>query len=259
MNTPSPLVPQGTILEQRNKGRARVKIAVFVVLAIHGIGLLALLMQGCKKEPDAGANAGAEQTNATNLAQAFAEPTNTPVASNAGSMQTNLNAPAEALSSTSSTAVPPAPIAPAVPGDYKVQRGDTFATIAKKFHVTVKGIEAANQGVDPTKLQIGQTLHIPAPAVAAAPGGTGSTAVSTAADSAAGQQNYTVKSGDTLIGIATNYHVSVKALRTANSLTTDKIKVGQKLTIPSRTSTTAPNTGALTSAAPSSATTPLGQ
>jgi hypothetical protein len=44
----SPLIPQGSFLEQKNKGRARVKIAVFVVLAIHGVGLMALLMQGCK-------------------------------------------------------------------------------------------------------------------------------------------------------------------------------------------------------------------
>src|ERR1041385_344002 len=50
MNNPSPLVPQGSSVEQKNKGRARVKIAVFFVLAVHGIGLLALLLQGCHKE-----------------------------------------------------------------------------------------------------------------------------------------------------------------------------------------------------------------
>ncbi|HWH68032.1 MAG TPA: hypothetical protein VNT26_01495, partial [Candidatus Sulfotelmatobacter sp.] len=48
MNNESPLIPQGSTLEQKTKGRTRVKIAVFVVLAIHGVGLLALLMQGCK-------------------------------------------------------------------------------------------------------------------------------------------------------------------------------------------------------------------
>src|SRR6185295_9525819 len=60
MNNPSPLMPQGSLLEQKNKGRAKVKIAVFFVLAIHGIGLLALLMQGCRKEP---ATTSAEATN----------------------------------------------------------------------------------------------------------------------------------------------------------------------------------------------------
>src|SRR5258706_4532464 len=62
MNIQSPLVPQGSLLEQKNKGRARVKIAVFFVLAIHGIGLLALLMQGCRREPVVST---AETTNAT--------------------------------------------------------------------------------------------------------------------------------------------------------------------------------------------------
>jgi hypothetical protein len=46
----SPLVPQGQLLDPKNKGRARVKIAVFFVLAVHGIGLMALLMQGCRRE-----------------------------------------------------------------------------------------------------------------------------------------------------------------------------------------------------------------
>src|SRR6059036_2765543 len=50
MNNTSPLLPQGSLLEQKNKGRARVKIAVFFVLAIHGIGLMALLLQGCRKD-----------------------------------------------------------------------------------------------------------------------------------------------------------------------------------------------------------------
>ena len=45
MNNQNPLIPQGSALEQKNKGRARMKIAVFFVLAIHGIGLMALLMQ----------------------------------------------------------------------------------------------------------------------------------------------------------------------------------------------------------------------
>jgi len=52
-----------------------------------------------------------------------------------------------------------------------------------------------------------------------------------------------VKSGDTLSKIATNLHTTVKALRSANNLKTDSIRVGQKLTIPkSGTADTAPTT-----------------
>src|SRR5260221_7428090 len=74
MNEQSPLVPQGSLMEQKNKGRARLKIAVFFVLAVHGVGLLALLMQGCRQEP--GTTAQTDATNAP-VQPAFVEPTNT--------------------------------------------------------------------------------------------------------------------------------------------------------------------------------------
>src|SRR5437667_4370903 len=74
MNNPSPLMPQGSLLEQKNKGRARVKIAVFFVLAIHGIGLLALLMQGCKNEKDTASNQADTNTFASTSSEF--QPTN---------------------------------------------------------------------------------------------------------------------------------------------------------------------------------------
>src|SRR6516225_3710446 len=94
-NNQSPLIPQGSFQEQKNKGRARVKIAVFLVLAIHGIGLMALLMQGCKKEPDTGTSGTTpEQTN--NPAPAFVEPTDAPpAATNIVAAPTNAIAPIE--------------------------------------------------------------------------------------------------------------------------------------------------------------------
>ena len=45
---------------------------------------------------------------------------------------------------------------------------------------------------------------------------------------------YTVQKGDTLTSIAKNRGVSVAELRKANSLTSDSLKVGQKLVIPSK-------------------------
>ena len=49
---------------------------------------------------------------------------------------------------------------------------------------------------------------------------------------------YTVKSGDTLGKLATEFHTTVKAIQSANGLADTKIKVGQKLKIP--TKSTAP-------------------
>jgi LysM repeat protein len=53
-------------------------------------------------------------------------------------------------------------------------------------------------------------------------------------------KTYTVKSGDTLSKIATQQGVSVKALRSANNLKTDRIKVGQKLKIPVKAAAATP-------------------
>ena len=125
----------------------------------------------------------------------------------------------------------PPPPPPPVGQEYTVIKGDTFATIAKKFPgVTAKAIQDANPTVDPKKLQIGQKLHIPAstttPTVAptATPG--------MAAMSAGGEQTYKVKSGDTLTTIAKKYHTTIKALQSANNLTSTSIRVGQVLKLP---------------------------
>ncbi len=53
-------------------------------------------------------------------------------------------------------------------------------------------------------------------------------------------QIYVVKSGDTLTKIAATHGTTVKALRAANTLKTDKIKVGQKLKIPVKAVAPAP-------------------
>ena len=56
------------------------------------------------------------------------------------------------------------------------------------------------------------------------------------APSASGEQTYTVKSGDNLTKIAAQFGTTLKALRAANGLKTDSIKVGQKLKIPAKAS-----------------------
>jgi len=47
---------------------------------------------------------------------------------------------------------------------YTVQAGDIPVTIAEKFGVTVEALLAANPGIDPTALHIGDVLVIPKPA-----------------------------------------------------------------------------------------------
>jgi LysM repeat protein len=229
MNNQSPLLPQGSLLEQKtkNKGRARVKIAVFFVLAIHGVGLLALLMQGCNKEKATASNQTDQQTNNTSIAEQPFQPSNAVTTT-----ETNPPVTPTVVTTTQNPPTTPAvtPDNPGVATDYVVAKGDTYSTIAKSKKVTVRALTDANPGVEPTKLQIGQKLHIPAPAVAtvATPGSNGAAAT----DANTGDPLYTVKSGDTLIKIASEHKTTVRAIRTANNLRTDSIKVGQKLKLP---------------------------
>jgi LysM repeat protein len=225
MNNPSPLIPQGSMLEQKNKSRTRVRLAVFFVLSIHVIGLGALLMQGCRKP-------SAETDTTTMTAD-----TNTPAPPSMDASNATVAVANPAQQPVTPTVTEPTPAPAPAAQDYTVAKGDSFSSIAKKFGVKTKDIEVANPGIEPTKLQIGQKLHIPA-----APATTASTASPNAIPPGAiemgstGQQTYTVKSGDTLTKIASEFGTTVKALRSENSLTTDKIKVGDKLKIPTKAS-----------------------
>ena len=243
MNNQNPIIPQGSALEQKNKGRDQMKIAVFCVLAIHGIGLMALLMQGCGQSKDVAPPA---ETVASNPPPAFVETTNPPVTTST----VPVVAPTQPV-----VELPPQPVVPAGATEYTIAKGDFLAKIAKNSHVSVKAITDANPGIEPTKLKIGQKIHIPTAAAPAAAAMAGVAPVEST--SASGEQSYKVKSGDNLTKIATQHSISVKALRAANALKTDSIKVGQKLKIPAKAAS-APVTSPATPAepAPTSTTSP---
>jgi len=225
MNNPNPFVPKGSLLEQQSARRSRLKLAVFCVLAVSVTGLVAVLIQGCKREkptdelnpPSLDTNAVAMDTNLPPL-----DVSNPPVV--IPPMVTN------------PPVVAPVDLAPVSGAEYVVVKGDSLAKIAKKNGVTLKALQAANPGVAPTKLKIGQKLSIPA-------GGSAST-TSAAPSAAVGGETtgatYTVKSGDTLTKIAKKNGTTVKAIEAANGLSTTKIKVGQKLKIPSKGEAAAP-------------------
>ena len=126
------------------------------------------------------------------------------------------------------------PVAPSGT-EYVVVHGDTLAKIAKKNGVSLSALKAANPGVEPTKLKIGQKLAIPAGGTAPAASG-----ASVAPDTGMGGETYTVKSGDSLTKIAKAHGTTVKAIKAENNLNTDHIKVGQKLKIPAKAEAAAP-------------------
>jgi LysM repeat protein len=229
MNTPNPLVPQGTFPDSAAKSRTR--IVVFAILAAHVVFVCVLLLQGCKRTT----------TEPTPPEQTSLAPE--PFTNNLVTPPTNLAPP---LPETNIVVPPltnePPPLPPPAgpEKEHTIVKGDNFYTLGKKYGVGYKAIAEANPGVNPNKLKIGDKIKIPAPkAKEGAPSNGGG---ATAAPSA--EKTYTVKSGDTLMKIAKTHGVTIKALRSANNLRTDRIKVGDKLKIPAKASAPAPAPGA---------------
>jgi LysM repeat protein len=245
MNNPNPFVPKGSLLEQQSQRRSRLKFAVFCVLAVSVTGLVAMLIQGCKREqpetPPVDTNAPVLDmpSNQPPVLDTNALPPPQPPSTNAMNlppMQPPVQPPVQ----------PPAPpVQPQAPemggGTYTVVQGDTLAKIAKAHGISVKALEAANPGVDPKKLKVKQTLNLPASSSSAS-GSSDATSGVSAGAVAGGGESYTVKSGDTLSKIAKKHGLSVRALRAANPklASTDHIKVGEKLTIPGKSESAPP-------------------
>jgi LysM repeat protein len=230
MNNPNPFVPKGSILEQQSKRRSRLKIAVFCVLVVGVAGLSAMLIQGCKREQPADTtDTTATPIDTTVTPQPSVTDTSTPPMTATSSVVTP-----SIQSNTVSIPIPPQPTESAAGLEYVIVQGDTLGKIAKKNGVTLKAIEAANPGVIPTKLRVGQKISIPAATASASI----PTAVLTGVDTSS--DTYTVKSGDTLTKIAKANGTTIKALQSENNLSTTRIKVGQKLKIPAKAVAAAP-------------------
>jgi membrane-bound lytic murein transglycosylase D len=109
---------------------------------------------------------------------------------------------------------------------YRIRSGDTWWRLSRRFDVPLRELKQFNQMASNT-LHPGQWVLIPRPE---APSGKSGIFVSGA--------TYVVKSGDTLWGIARSMGTSVQALQQANpGLSVRKIAVGQKITLPGKTST----------------------
>ena len=236
MNNPNPFVPQGSLLEQQSKRRSRLKLGVFCVLAVSIAGLAAMLIQGCKREETANPDSENPPVDTNN----YTADTNPPPTE--ASNPPVSTAPPEASAQQPPAQVPePVPVqAPAPPpapaeNEYVVVKGDYLAKIAKANGVTLKALEEANPGVEPTKLKVGQKLVIPAGGTSGA-NAAGETANGVATGNG-GDEVYVVKAGDSLTRIAKHYGVTVKALEAENNLSTTHIKVGQKLNIPAKPET----------------------
>jgi nucleoid-associated protein YgaU len=130
---------------------------------------------------------------------------------------------------------PPAVSPPAAPKPrtYKVKDGDTFDGIAKRELGDANlrtEIARLNPGLDPRRLQLGQTIQLPGV-------GAGSGAAAQPASPRPGvYRTYTVGKGDTLEGIARAELGSVSRLPELMGLNAGieprKLRIGQKIKLP---------------------------
>lgn len=113
-----------------------------------------------------------------------------------------------------------------VPTVYKVRPGDTLGTIARRFGVSVASIQETNR-LSGSLIFPNQQLTIHSPTSAKLDPADPAPVATAQRES----RSYEVQSGDNLFGIARKFGVSVDALKRLNSLSSDRIRVGQKLLI----------------------------
>lgn len=122
--------------------------------------------------------------------------------------------------------------------DYTVVRGDNLYRIALNNDLTLEELRKANPtltGENPI-ISPGDVLNIPCEEVAT--GGETANAPTTpqATDLPTDVSEYTVRSGDTLLGIARRYNTTVTELQTLNKLANpDVLSIGQVILVPSTT------------------------
>lgn len=106
---------------------------------------------------------------------------------------------------------------------YTVKSGDTLSAIATKYGTTYQALASANSISNPNDIYVGQVIKVSATATAAS---------SQAASSTSSNGSYTVKSGDTLYGIALANGLNWQTLAKQNGISDPNvIFVGQKLSL----------------------------
>lgn len=146
---------------------------------------------------------------------------------------------------------------------YDVQSGDTLGKIAAKYHTSMAVLQQVNK-LDNTLIHVGDVIFIPnsahvlpksvsdASPVASMKSATKNVASASVVSrsSSVGVKGvtrplspppetvYRVRKGDTLSSIAHSLNVSWKNLRAFNNLSSDTLKIGQKLSIPPKATST---------------------
>lgn len=110
---------------------------------------------------------------------------------------------------------------------HTVRPGDTLGAIARRYRTSVEAIKRLN-GLRSNLIRVGQVLRVPSRGgVEAPPAGAAAPTTAQPGETV----TYVVKNGDNLFQIAKNHRTTVEAIKSANSLASDILFVGQKLVI----------------------------
>jgi len=168
-------------------------------------------------------------SSAGNSSPIFPAPVSTADFSGSGTISFDPNAPAISAPARYSPTRPGTPVAGALEAKpvadvipataYTVASGDNLWNLAKKNHLRVSELAAANNLHTDAKLKPGQKLLIPGKS-------TGETAA------AAAVPMHRVKAGETLASIAKQAGTTSTALKQLNGLKSDSVRFGQELKLP---------------------------
>lgn len=152
-------------------------------------------------------------------------------------------ASAAAPAQAASRAPEPAP----AEGVYRVRRGDTLASIARKFGVSATDLAKINRIKNANQIHPGQVIELPGGSLTARP------------EDRSHAGTYTVRRGDTLEVIARKFGVGVQDLIAHNGIRNrNRIRVGQSIYIPGPPEAPAPSAPAAP-AEPAAAGAPMAQ
>lgn len=102
---------------------------------------------------------------------------------------------------------------------YKVKSGDTLSAIASRAGTTLKTLQSLNGINNPDLIKVGQTITLKS---------------SAKKTKSTNNKTYTIKSGDTLSGIAKEHGTTTKKLQDINNISNpNKIYAGQKIKVTS--------------------------
>ncbi|MDG5471561.1 LysM peptidoglycan-binding domain-containing protein [Jeotgalibacillus sp. ET6] len=149
-------------------------------------------------------------------------------------------------SSTPASSRPSSTVSNSSSGSYTVKSGDTLGAIAQRHSMSLSKLKSLNN-ISGHLIYPGQKLKVSGSSQGSSPAPAPS--VSQPGSNTSGS-SYTVKSGDTLGRIALDFKVTVANLKSWNNLSSDLIRVGQKLSIKG-SSGSAPSTPSKPSAPPS--------